>query len=152
MTGFALGSEALRSFIMKENHSLENVKMENKCFFLFRLFHASAEHSSSQLRFKVTWLIGVRIRPPVVALNALHISSSSVSSEINRRGGCKGSCLYFVWWCCVPVLWFVVASFHTEIKGLSVFKNYEAGEPTCRLYVKNIAKQVEETVGSFLTL
>lgn len=33
-----------------------------------------------------------------------------------------------------------------------MFKNYEAGEPTCRLYVKNIAKQVEETVGSFLTL
>ncbi|XP_030205294.1 RNA-binding region-containing protein 3 isoform X1 [Gadus morhua] len=31
-----------------------------------------------------------------------------------------------------------------EIKRMSVFKNYEAGEPTCRLYVKNIAKQVEE--------
>ena len=30
---------------------------------------------------------------------------------------------------------------------MSVFKNYEAGEPTCRLYVKNIAKQVEEKVG-----
>lgn len=60
--------------------------MENKCFFLFRLFHASTEQGSSQLRFKVTWLIGVRIRPPVVALNALHISSSSVSSEINHRG------------------------------------------------------------------
>ena len=35
----------------------------------------------------------------------------------------------------------------TEIKRMSVFKNYEAGEPTCRLYVKNIAKQVEEKVG-----
>ncbi|XP_022076402.1 RNA-binding region-containing protein 3 [Acanthochromis polyacanthus] len=31
-----------------------------------------------------------------------------------------------------------------EIKRMSVFKNYEPGEPTCRLYVKNIAKQVEE--------
>lgn len=31
-----------------------------------------------------------------------------------------------------------------EIKRLSVFKNYEPGEPTCRLYVKNIAKQVGE--------
>lgn len=37
--------------------------------------------------------------------------------------------------------------FKTEIKRMSVFKNYEAGEPTCRLYVKNIAKQVEEKVG-----
>ncbi|KAG7336415.1 hypothetical protein KOW79_001108 [Hemibagrus wyckioides] len=31
-----------------------------------------------------------------------------------------------------------------EMKRISVFKNYEPGEPTCRLYVKNIAKQVEE--------
>ncbi|XP_061821860.1 RNA-binding region-containing protein 3 [Nerophis lumbriciformis] len=31
-----------------------------------------------------------------------------------------------------------------EIKRMSVFKNYEPGEPTCRLYVKNIAKPVEE--------
>ncbi|XP_062848074.1 RNA-binding region-containing protein 3 isoform X2 [Trichomycterus rosablanca] len=31
-----------------------------------------------------------------------------------------------------------------EMKRMSVFKNYEHGEPTCRLYVKNIAKQVEE--------
>ncbi|KAG7216744.1 hypothetical protein INR49_021127 [Caranx melampygus] len=31
-----------------------------------------------------------------------------------------------------------------EMKRMSVFKNYEPGEPTCRLYVKNIAKQVEE--------
>ncbi|XP_040023188.1 RNA-binding region-containing protein 3 [Gasterosteus aculeatus] len=31
-----------------------------------------------------------------------------------------------------------------EIRRMSVYKNYEAGEPTCRLYVKNIAKQVEE--------
>ncbi len=29
---------------------------------------------------------------------------------------------------------------------MSVFKNYEPGEPTCRLYVKNVAKQVEEKV------
>lgn len=33
---------------------------------------------------------------------------------------------------------------------MSVFKNYEAGEPTCRLYVKNIAKQVDEKVGTFI--
>ncbi|XP_078794788.1 RNA-binding region-containing protein 3 isoform X2 [Oryzias latipes] len=31
-----------------------------------------------------------------------------------------------------------------EMKRMSVFKNYGAGEPTCRLYVKNISKQVEE--------
>ncbi|XP_072535245.1 RNA-binding region-containing protein 3 [Salminus brasiliensis] len=31
-----------------------------------------------------------------------------------------------------------------EMKRMSVFKNYEPGEPTCRLYVKNIGKQVEE--------
>ncbi|KAL7887728.1 hypothetical protein AOLI_G00054490 [Acnodon oligacanthus] len=31
-----------------------------------------------------------------------------------------------------------------EMKRMSVFKSYEPGEPTCRLYVKNIAKQVEE--------
>ncbi|KAM3860307.1 RNA-binding region-containing protein 3 [Diretmus argenteus] len=31
-----------------------------------------------------------------------------------------------------------------EIKRMSVFKKYEPGEQTCRLYVKNIAKQVEE--------
>uniref|UniRef100_A0A1A7Z3I1 RNA-binding region-containing protein 3 n=1 Tax=Iconisemion striatum TaxID=60296 RepID=A0A1A7Z3I1_9TELE len=31
-----------------------------------------------------------------------------------------------------------------EIKRMSVYKSYEAGEATCRLYVKNIAKQVEE--------
>lgn len=37
--------------------------------------------------------------------------------------------------------------FFPEMKKISVFKNYEAGEPTCRLYVKNIAKQVEEKVG-----
>lgn len=43
-------------------------------------------------------------------------------------------------------------SFKTEIKRMSVFKNYEPGEPTCRLYVKNIAKQVEEKVGTFIAL
>uniref|UniRef100_A0A8C1UKD0 RNA-binding region-containing protein 3 n=1 Tax=Cyprinus carpio TaxID=7962 RepID=A0A8C1UKD0_CYPCA len=31
-----------------------------------------------------------------------------------------------------------------EMKKMSVFKNYEPGEPTCRLYVKNVARQVEE--------
>lgn len=35
---------------------------------------------------------------------------------------------------------------------MSVFKNYEPGEPTCRLYVKNIAKQVEEKVSIIITL
>ncbi|CAB3982801.1 RNA-binding 40 [Paramuricea clavata] len=30
-----------------------------------------------------------------------------------------------------------------EMKSLSAFKNYTCGEPTCRLYVKNVAKQVE---------
>ncbi|XP_028391536.1 RNA-binding region-containing protein 3-like [Dendronephthya gigantea] len=30
-----------------------------------------------------------------------------------------------------------------EMKSLSAFKNYSCGEPTCRLYVKNVAKQVE---------
>ncbi|KAL4616837.1 RNA-binding protein 40 [Arapaima gigas] len=31
-----------------------------------------------------------------------------------------------------------------ELKRMSVFRNYEPGDPTCRLYVKNVAKQVEE--------
>lgn len=34
---------------------------------------------------------------------------------------------------------------------MSVYKNYDPGEPTCRLYVKNIAKQVEEKVGAFIS-
>lgn len=42
--------------------------------------------------------------------------------------------------------------FFPEIKRMSVFKKYEPGEPTCRLYVKNIAKQVEEKVGAFIAL
>ncbi|XP_019626502.1 PREDICTED: RNA-binding protein 40-like [Branchiostoma belcheri] len=33
---------------------------------------------------------------------------------------------------------------HDEIRKLSVFKNYLAGEPNCRLYIKNVAKQTEE--------
>ncbi|CAH1258005.1 RNPC3 [Branchiostoma lanceolatum] len=33
---------------------------------------------------------------------------------------------------------------HDEIRKLSVFKNYAAGEPNCRLYIKNVAKQTEE--------
>ena len=33
-----------------------------------------------------------------------------------------------------------------EMKSLSAFKNYACGEPTCRLYVKNIAKQAEVKV------
>ncbi|XP_071985248.1 RNA-binding region-containing protein 3 isoform X1 [Engystomops pustulosus] len=31
-----------------------------------------------------------------------------------------------------------------EMRNLSVFKNYEPGEPNCRLYVKNLSKQVTE--------
>ncbi len=47
---------------------------------------------------------------------------------------------------CVHLLyWFFFFTF-IEIKKMSVFKNYEPGEPTCRLYVKNVAKQVEEKV------
>lgn len=46
----------------------------------------------------------------------------------------------------------LLLSFKTEIKRMSVFKNYEPGEPTCRLYVKNVAKQVEEKVGAFIAL
>ena len=29
---------------------------------------------------------------------------------------------------------------------LSAFKNYKAGDPTCRLYIKNLAKTVDEKV------
>lgn len=32
------------------------------------------------------------------------------------------------------------------MRQLSVFKGYEPGEPNCRLYVKNLAKQVTEKV------
>ncbi|NWS65988.1 RBM40 protein, partial [Crotophaga sulcirostris] len=31
-----------------------------------------------------------------------------------------------------------------EMEKYSVFKNYEPGEPNCRIYVKNLAKQVQE--------
>ncbi|XP_063963592.1 RNA-binding region-containing protein 3-like [Lytechinus pictus] len=31
-----------------------------------------------------------------------------------------------------------------EMKHISVFKNYSSGEPTTRLYIKNLAKQIEE--------
>ncbi|XP_043941975.1 RNA-binding region-containing protein 3 isoform X2 [Protopterus annectens] len=31
-----------------------------------------------------------------------------------------------------------------EMESSSLFKNYEAGDPTCRLYVKNVAKQTQE--------
>ncbi|XP_072366392.1 RNA-binding region-containing protein 3 isoform X2 [Scyliorhinus torazame] len=31
-----------------------------------------------------------------------------------------------------------------EMESMSMFKNYSPGEPTCRLYVKNLSKQVEE--------
>jgi len=29
---------------------------------------------------------------------------------------------------------------------ISAFKNYKPGDPTCRLYIKNVAKHVEEKV------
>ncbi|XP_006007971.1 RNA-binding region-containing protein 3 isoform X2 [Latimeria chalumnae] len=31
-----------------------------------------------------------------------------------------------------------------EMDTLSVFKNYEPGDPTCRIYVKNLTKQIQE--------
>ncbi|MEE6519975.1 hypothetical protein FKM82_017746 [Ascaphus truei] len=31
-----------------------------------------------------------------------------------------------------------------EMRKLSVFKNYDPGDPNCRLYVKNLSKQVDE--------
>ncbi|XP_067845876.1 RNA-binding region-containing protein 3 [Heptranchias perlo] len=31
-----------------------------------------------------------------------------------------------------------------EMESMSMFKNYNPGEPTCRLYVKNLSKQAEE--------
>ena len=34
----------------------------------------------------------------------------------------------------------------SEIKSMSVYKKYDPGEPTLRLYLKNLAKQVEEKV------
>ena len=34
-----------------------------------------------------------------------------------------------------------------EMKELHVYRNYSAGEPSTRLYVKNLAKQVDEKVG-----
>ena len=32
---------------------------------------------------------------------------------------------------------------------ISAFKNYKPGDPTCRLYIKNLAKHVEEKVNVF---
>ncbi|XP_043825256.1 RNA-binding region-containing protein 3-like [Dromiciops gliroides] len=37
-----------------------------------------------------------------------------------------------------------------EMETLSVFKNYEPGDPNCRIYVKNLAKQVEENDLKFI--
>lgn len=31
-----------------------------------------------------------------------------------------------------------------EMEALSVFRSYEPGEPNCRIYVKNLAKHVQE--------
>ena len=33
---------------------------------------------------------------------------------------------------------------HSEMKGQSAFRNYQEGEPTSRLYIKNLAKQVTD--------
>lgn len=55
-------------------------------------------------------------------------------------------------WNAPCIKFFSFCLFKPEIKRMSVFKNYEPGEPTCRLYVKNIAKQVEEKVGAFIAL
>lgn len=32
------------------------------------------------------------------------------------------------------------------MEKLSVFRSYEPGEPNCRIYVKNLAKHVQEKV------
>ncbi|XP_053549740.1 RNA-binding region-containing protein 3 [Bombina bombina] len=37
-----------------------------------------------------------------------------------------------------------------EMRKLSIFKNYDAGEPNCRLYVKNLSKQVDEKELKFI--
>ncbi|XP_016284538.1 RNA-binding region-containing protein 3 isoform X3 [Monodelphis domestica] len=37
-----------------------------------------------------------------------------------------------------------------EMETLSVFKSYEPGDPNCRIYVKNLAKQVEENDLKFI--
>ncbi|XP_053325639.1 RNA-binding region-containing protein 3 [Spea bombifrons] len=37
-----------------------------------------------------------------------------------------------------------------EMRNLSVFKGYDPGEPNCRLYVKNLAKQVDEKELKFI--
>ena len=34
----------------------------------------------------------------------------------------------------------------SEMSEISAFKNYIEGEPTCRLYIKNLAKHVDEKV------
>ena len=36
--------------------------------------------------------------------------------------------------------------FLSEMSEMSAFKNYTPGDPTCRLYIKNLAKHVEEKV------
>ena len=38
------------------------------------------------------------------------------------------------------------SSFVLEMKEEHIFKNYSAGEPSVRLYLKNLAKQVDEKV------
>lgn len=44
----------------------------------------------------------------------------------------------------VTVIFLKFSSFRTEMKLLAVFKNYSAGEPNSRLYIKNLSKTVNE--------
>ena len=44
--------------------------------------------------------------------------------------------------CLMTSFWFYCA----EMPEISAFKNYTPGDPTCRLYIKNLAKTVEEKV------
>lgn len=45
---------------------------------------------------------------------------------------------------CVPNDFILV--YCAEMPEISAFKNYTPGDPTCRLYIKNLAKTVEEKV------
>ena len=51
--------------------------------------------------------------------------------------------------CHAVILNHFLFSFLTEMADISAFKNYKPGDPTCRLYIKNLAKHVEEKVNVF---
>lgn len=140
------------------------------------MFWFPFECSTNKMRYvqvmsKMNLLVGVGIKHKFIALMSAHISSSSpsVHSVLNKtwsgwywvamtlnlpfcryRQLCDVLRLFLKWTLRHDFLFF--PSFKTEIKRMSVFKNYEPGEPTCRLYVKNIAKQVEEKVSAFIAL